>query len=326
MNLNKIFPFLLLGTLSMLFAEIFSGASQVWFVNPFALLVTFPLYLAHVLFFLWIAFKTKKVSLTQLYFFGVLFGLYESWITKVLWSGYPNEAGSTQFGTLLGVGIGEFPILVFFYHSIMSFIVPVLVYQLLNGKVLMEHNFILKKTKLKSYILVFLFMLFSSFTAFGNAHNIVSANISYLGTLLLIYIFYYLSKKEDLSFFYMKKSSFIIWTVYLILLYIITFFALLPERLSQEILPYVTIIIFYIIIIFLIIKTKSVPVNLVPVSDDSYTKKDLVKAFVIFWVFLNIFCLFAGVSTIVFFLTYILFIFVGIFLFFNKLYLVLFKS
>jgi hypothetical protein len=79
---------LLLGTLSMLFAEVFSGASRMWFLDVGAWILAFPLYLGHALFFLWIALNTGRIKVEQLYLFGVLFGLYESWITKVLWAGY----------------------------------------------------------------------------------------------------------------------------------------------------------------------------------------------------------------------------------------------
>jgi len=69
--MRKLAPVLLIGTLSMLFAEVFSGASQMWYVSGWGLLITFPLYSAHLLFFLNIAMKLRKTSLSQLYLFGV---------------------------------------------------------------------------------------------------------------------------------------------------------------------------------------------------------------------------------------------------------------
>lgn len=113
----------------MLFAEIFSGASQLWFINPFGVLYTYPLYMLHTVFFLSIAIKYQKTSIRQLYFFGILFGLYEAVITKVLWQGYMHESGPA-LGTFLGVAVIEFPILTFFWHPIFSFILPELTYQI----------------------------------------------------------------------------------------------------------------------------------------------------------------------------------------------------
>ena len=97
--------FFLIGCLSMLYAELFSGASQLWFVNIWALLVTFPLYMVHVLFFFNVALYTQKTSPVHLYLWGVLFGMYESWITQVLWVGYQGTGGP-MVQTVLGIGLG----------------------------------------------------------------------------------------------------------------------------------------------------------------------------------------------------------------------------
>ena len=104
--MKKLYSILLLGTLSMFFGEVFAGSSQTWFVHGWSLLVTFPLYLSHTLFFLILSFRFGKTSLRQLYFFGVLFGLYEAFITKVLWAGYMGETGPNM-GTILGVGVSD---------------------------------------------------------------------------------------------------------------------------------------------------------------------------------------------------------------------------
>lgn len=149
--MHKISPILLIGTLSMFFAEVFSGASQTWFINGWGILVTFPLDLVHLLFFLAIAMRTKRTSLSQLYLFGVMFALYEAWITKVLWAGYMDTEGPS-LGTSLGLGVAEFPVLVLFWHPIMSFIVPILVFEILTGKTLVQHSEILKRSGRKEGI------------------------------------------------------------------------------------------------------------------------------------------------------------------------------
>ncbi|WP_135644142.1 hypothetical protein [Methanococcoides vulcani] len=239
--MQKIPPILLIGTLSMLFAEVFSGASQTWFISGWGILVTFPLYLAHLLFFLGIALKTERTSLSQLYLFGVLFALYESWITKVLWAGYFDSEGPSM-GTFLGLGIGEFPILVFFWHPIMSFIVPTLVFEILTGKVLTGHEFILERTRRKTSMIVFFLILISTFIANGNQFDLVSANISLIGTLSIIAVLYKFTKDSDLSYLELGKRSFKLLGSYLILLYIVTFLYLLPERITTTILPYISIL------------------------------------------------------------------------------------
>ncbi|MHA1467740.1 MAG: hypothetical protein ACTSP6_06635, partial [Promethearchaeota archaeon] len=81
---------ILIGCLSMFMAEVFAGSSQMWFIDIWSLLVTFWLYLGHLLLFLNLAMRKKRTSIPQLYLWGILFALYESWVTKVLWAGYPG--------------------------------------------------------------------------------------------------------------------------------------------------------------------------------------------------------------------------------------------
>ncbi len=320
-----IFPFLLIGTLSMFFAEIFSGASQMWFVNPFGLLLTFPLYLGHIVFFLWIGLKTKRISLMQLYLFGVLFGLYESWITKVLWSGYMTESGG-EIVTFLGVGIAQFPILVFFWHPVMSFIMPILVYQILSGNILIEHESILKKTRLKSVLLYLCGVLFATFIATNGGFNLAVVDIAFLGTLFLIFVFYKFSKGADLFSLFVGKFGFRVWSSYLVLFYVLTFLFLLPERMPHQVLPYVTVIVFYILVIWLLQRTSEVSLNLKKLSMSSYQKRDLMIYFVFLFVLINIFCLVSAVSSFLMLFGYLIFIVVGVILFVRVVYGVFKKS
>jgi len=257
----------------MLFAEIFSGASQTWFINPVFLILTFPLYLFHALFLLSLALKSKKTSLAQLYLFGVIFALYESWITKVLWAGYMDQTGPT-LSTFLGLAVAETPILVFFWHPIMSFIVPILAYQVLTGQVLKQHKQILTKSVKKTILLLITIIALSTFIANGNQFNPASALASIIGTLTIITLLYQGSKKSNIKTFYLQKKGTVITYIYLILLYITTFFLLLPERIPTTIPPYITIAILYIIPIYLIRKSKPQPQSLNKLTKDQYSKKD----------------------------------------------------
>ena len=119
---------ILIGCLSMFMAEVFAGSSQMWFIDIWSLLVTFWLYLGHLLLFLNLAMRSKKTSIPQLYLWGVLFALYESWVTKVLWAGYPGSEGPA-IALVGGIAILEFSTLVFFWHPILAFIMPILVYE-----------------------------------------------------------------------------------------------------------------------------------------------------------------------------------------------------
>ena len=121
---------LLVGLVVLVSAEVLSGASLpagLW--NPWTLLVTYWLYFAHFFFFATLAVRTGRTSFWSLYLWGVLFGLYESWITKVIWSGY-NGDGKFAMGSIGPYGLSELT-MVLAFHPIMSFIVPLAVLCLL---------------------------------------------------------------------------------------------------------------------------------------------------------------------------------------------------
>ncbi len=317
--MRKLFPILLIGCLSMLFAEVFSGASQAWFINGWGMLVTFPLYLGHVLFFLWIALKIKKTSLSQLYLFGVLFALYESWITKVLWAGYmyPNDLG---LGTFLGIGISEFLILVFFWHPIMSFILPILVFEILTNRVISEHGKILEKNPRKKTLIVLFLILISTFIANGNQFDLISSNLSLIGTSVLILGLYYLSRKTNLEVFKFSKTGFIIATSYLVLLYLTTFFLILPERIPKTIIPFISIIAFYIIPVFLILNSKKTEIELKILNKNQYSIRDLAGFTMITILTVNISCIVPNISSVILAITYYTLAFIGTIIFILAIY------
>jgi hypothetical protein len=123
---SVLFPRLLIGLIVLICAEIFSGASiQVGLWNPWTWIVTYWLYFAHFFFFTTLAVRTTKTSLSSLYLWGVLFGLYESWITKVIWYGYDGD-GVFAMGSIGPYGYSEIS-MVFLFHPVMSFIFPLAV-------------------------------------------------------------------------------------------------------------------------------------------------------------------------------------------------------
>jgi len=260
MKRKKALSILLLGLLSMLFAEIFSGASQLWFINPFGVLYTLPLYMMHTVFFLSLAIKYKKTIIRQLYWFGVLFGLYEAIITKVLWQGYMHETGPA-LGGILGVASIEFPILVFFWHPIFSFILPILTYQILSGHVIDDHIKILTVNKKKNIIGVMMLLAISTFILSGNQLNLLSALGAIGGTLGLITLTMIFLKGEPIkieSFGELKLTWIIIW---LIAIYLFGGIYLMPERFPSEVIGYITVGVFYLITIVLLKTSKNVTIE-----------------------------------------------------------------
>lgn len=107
--------------------EVFAGSGKGWLTRPDVYILSGPLYILHFLLLCHIAIKTRRTSWPALYLWGVVFGLYESWITKVIWNGYPGSGGfiMSSFGDWFGVH--ETLGLVLFYHPVTSFLLPLAV-------------------------------------------------------------------------------------------------------------------------------------------------------------------------------------------------------
>lgn len=243
-GMKKFFSILLLGSLSMMFAEVFSGASTLWFLDPWGLMVAFPLYLAHSVFFFSVACIFKKTSLRQLYFFGMLFGLYEALITKVLWFGYPGSTGP-MVGYFFGIAWGEFLTLIFFWHPIMSFIVPVLVYELLSRDVLPGHHLFLEKNWKTLLLVIILIITGASFQSNGANYDLIRSVGSLGGSLLIVFVLHVLSKGKNLQSLILGKKAMTLFLAYLLVLYGVTTAVIFPERLPQTIFPYLLIFLWY---------------------------------------------------------------------------------
>jgi len=118
----KIFFWLILGSFSVYFAEVVSGSDILPFFKPLSWALVFPLYALHTLVLWYIVFRYGRGWLYALFPAGALFGLYEAYITKVIWSPTWNAA-PIRLG---GVAVVETLLLVLFWHAFMAFIIPLL--------------------------------------------------------------------------------------------------------------------------------------------------------------------------------------------------------
>ena len=116
----RLFFWVILGAFSVFFAEVTVGSSMFPFFDPFSVLVTCPLYALHILVLGCIVLRHPRPLFASLFFAGAIFGLYEAYITKVLWSPPWNENPAM----LGGIAIIETMMLVLFYHAVMAFVVP----------------------------------------------------------------------------------------------------------------------------------------------------------------------------------------------------------
>lgn len=122
-SVQKLLFWAVLGALSVFFAEVTVGSSPFPFFDAWGLLVVCPLYLLHLLVLARVAFTRGPPRFPALFFAGVLFGLYEAYMTKQLW----NPDWNPDAVRVEGVAVLETIILALWWHPLMAFLVPLLV-------------------------------------------------------------------------------------------------------------------------------------------------------------------------------------------------------
>lgn len=233
---------LLVGILSMLFAEVFSGSSVLWFLSAWSWFLTLPLYWSHTLLFLNLGFRLRRTSISDLYLFGVLFGLYESWVTKVVWAGYFGQ--TPAWGTFFGFAVAEVPVIVFFWHPVMSFIVPILVFEIVAVSIREQqdalqtafpsHMILLQRNKRSSVLFGLVFVGGAAFLSANSGLNVLAAALTVIVSLLMLALIVTLIRRRyggHMSVYSLRLGSrgFSITTLYVLLLYLVTFPLLRPE-------------------------------------------------------------------------------------------------
>jgi hypothetical protein len=112
---------LLLGLTSTAFAEVLFPTTA--FDLATMALFAVPIYLLHSVFLAGLVYWVGPVTYPTLYLAGVVLGLYESYVTKVVWA----PLGDRPFVEVGGVYVFETVGLVFFWHPVVAFLLPVAV-------------------------------------------------------------------------------------------------------------------------------------------------------------------------------------------------------
>lgn len=269
---SRLVLFLLTAVLTIFFGEGLIGSSLLWFANVWSLLVVLPLYFAHFLLLVNIAIRFRRTSLSHLYLLGILMALYEAWITKVLWTGYPGQEAIV--GVYFGLALFEFLTLVLFYHPIFSFIIPLLVLQFIlfhetndPNLLLPNHLKIFQKSWHKTlFVLVFLVFYPASFLGALFSSVIYLSSVTVLVSWGLIFLFVFLLQRSmsktgtNFSIYnlQMRRKGFIITISFLVVLYIVTFLTISPELIPTTPLPYLVILLTYGIVILLLHRLPTV--------------------------------------------------------------------
>jgi len=113
---------IILAALSTFFAEVFSGSDMFPFFHTWGLLVVVPLYGLHIVLLGALVLRSPKPRFASLVFAGMIFGLYEAYLTKVLFA--PPWGASV---IIAGFAPVETLVLVFWWHAWFSFILPLLI-------------------------------------------------------------------------------------------------------------------------------------------------------------------------------------------------------
>jgi len=188
----KLFFWIILGAFSTFFAEVIAGSTPFPFFSPAGILMVFPLYFLHTLFFFYIVWTYGKPTLGSLYAAGMLFGMYEAYLTKVVWISYSKDGPILSFG---GIALFETLLLVLFWHSVLAFMLPLFIGEtyLTNSRELVGllPQWIRKRGK---YLFAGLLIWAGLFTSV-NSHSPLNSILSTLGSGAVLLVLMVLWKK-----------------------------------------------------------------------------------------------------------------------------------
>lgn len=124
---RKLIFWLIAGMLSVVCVEVPAGSTMFPFFTIWGVLVVWPLYLLHSVFFAAIVFRFGKPGFWPLYAAGMLYGMYEAYITKVVWTSFRPQG---PFFSIGGIAVFETIICVLFLHPLLAFVVPLFLAEL----------------------------------------------------------------------------------------------------------------------------------------------------------------------------------------------------
>ena len=255
--IHKLTFAIILGIASVMFAEVFVSSFFPFF-SKFGIVFILPLYFLHILFFATlVARKKENINWPKLYFAGVLFGLYEAFITKQLW----NPDWGNSLLTYFEVDWIATLVLAFFWHPFMAFILPLVVVEVISTKppyriwnVIPEiFRDILNTKKYLFTAALFFGVIAGVLLPPEHILSPVSSTLFFLIALVLTKLI--LKKRYELAELLPGKMVFIGITVLLVLYYIITTSILRVEAFPVSI-GYVAILALYAVVIFLFNRTR----------------------------------------------------------------------
>ena len=225
---------LILGVFSAIFAELPSGSFPNIFTDPWGLLVVIPLYSLHILVLAPLVIRPgKRTNLFSLFMAGTIFGLYEAYITKVLWEP-PWNPEAFRIG---GVAVFSSIVLVLYWHVFWSFILPLYAAQsLLVQKTLpaVQRGRLVKFLggRRGFFVLAILAGVFHGAAVQSWQKSLLSSLPTCLVIFLLVWIWFKRpeNREETLAELLPRGKSWRYLFVLLLLFYLISGFLILPEK------------------------------------------------------------------------------------------------
>jgi len=125
---RKLAFWLILGMLSVVCVEVPAGSTMFPFFTAWGILVVWPLYLLHTVFLAGLVFRLGRPGFWPLYAAGMLYGMYEAYITKVVWTSFRAKGPMFVAG---GIALFETMICVLFLHPLLAFVIPLVLAEIM---------------------------------------------------------------------------------------------------------------------------------------------------------------------------------------------------
>lgn len=235
---TKLLFWLILGSLSVFFAEVVSGSYIFPYFTLWGIFVIMPLYTLHLLVLACVVFNSGKPGFYSLFLAGAIFGMYEAYITKVLWS--PTWGDSVFF--IGGIAAVEAVVLVLWWHPFWAFIIPLFIgeHMLTASRATftgLPYRFRHFFNSRKARLFLPAFALAAGITQSANSPSLFHSVFSGLSTtgflILLIYVWRERTDGSKYTIYQLLpgKREFQVIFVLLIVLYVLTGLAIRPEAL-----------------------------------------------------------------------------------------------
>ena len=236
---HKLLFWMILGAFSVFFAEVVSGSYIFPYFTLWGILVVCPLYTLHLLVLSHVVFRYGKPTFYTLFAAGALFGMYEAYMTKVLW----DPTWADPMVSVGGIAVAETIMLVFFWHAFMAFIIPVFIGENLltcSRETISEspdrirQMFKAKKTSYALFVLLALaFGIFQSANSPSPAHSVLSgiSTTSAIMGLICLWRFATGGRRYDMRTLLPSRKEFLVLAILLLAQYVFLGIILRPEAL-----------------------------------------------------------------------------------------------